>query len=111
MFVGILSGCMILTSGNPLSAINMTFNKLIGVVSSGWNTKIILFAILIGGMIKLMQVSGYAGRDALSDAPPLVFFVDYSWMTDKACYNMTEGELTVFPGHEDEVPRSSTAPT
>lgn len=58
MFVGILSGCMILTSGNPLSAINMTFNKLIGVVSSGWNTKIILFAILIGGMIKLMQVSG-----------------------------------------------------
>ncbi len=58
MFVGILSGCMILTGGNPLSAINMTFNKLIGVVSSGWNTKIILFAILIGGMIKLMQVSG-----------------------------------------------------
>jgi len=58
MFVGIFSGCMILTGGNPLSAINMSFNKLIGVVSSGWNTKIILFAILIGGMIKLMQVSG-----------------------------------------------------
>ena len=45
----------------------------------------------------------YAGRDALSDAPPLVFFVDYSWKTDKASYNMSRGELTVFPGHEDEV--------
>ena len=58
MFVGIFSGCMILAGGNPLSAIDMSFNKLIGVVASGWNMKIILFAILIGGMIKLMQVSG-----------------------------------------------------
>ncbi|MCR4668910.1 MAG: hypothetical protein K5774_06030 [Clostridia bacterium] len=58
MFVGIFSACMILAGGNPLSAIDMSFSKLIGVVSSSWNTKIILFAILIGGMIKLMQVSG-----------------------------------------------------
>ena len=43
------------------------------------------------------------GRDVFSDAEPLVFFVDYSWMTDKACYNMPDGKLTVFPGHEDEV--------
>ena len=43
------------------------------------------------------------GRDVFSDAEPLVFFVDYSWMTDKACYNMPDGTLTVFPGHEDEV--------
>ena len=58
MFVGIFAGCMILAGGNPLSAINLSFEKLIGVVSSGWNVKIILFAILIGGLIKLMQVSG-----------------------------------------------------
>ena len=58
MFIGIFSGCMILSGGNPLTGLAMSFEKLIGVVSSGWNVKIILFATLIGGMIKLMQVSG-----------------------------------------------------
>lgn len=43
------------------------------------------------------------GRDVFSDASPLVMFVDYSWMTDKASYDMTTGKLTVFPGYEDEV--------
>lgn len=58
MFVGIFSGCVILTGGNVLSGLNMSFDKLIGVVASAWNVKIILFAVLIGGVIKLMQVSG-----------------------------------------------------
>lgn len=58
MFVGIFSGCIILAGGNPLTGLGMSFDKLIGVVASGWNMKIILFATLIGGMIKLMQVSG-----------------------------------------------------
>ena len=58
MFVGIFSGCMIMAGGNPLVGLDMSFNKLIGVAASGWNMKIILFAVLIGGMIKLMQVSG-----------------------------------------------------
>jgi len=44
-----------------------------------------------------------AGRDVFSDAAPFVMFVDYSWLTDKASYNMTTGTLTVFPGHESEV--------
>ena len=58
MFVGIFSGCIILAGGNPLTGLGMSFDKLIGVVSSAWNVKLILFATLIGGMIKLMQVSG-----------------------------------------------------
>lgn len=58
MFVGIFSGCAILTGGNVLSGLNMSFDKLIGVAASAWNMKIILFAVLIGGVIKLMQVSG-----------------------------------------------------
>ncbi len=58
MFAGIFSGCIILAGGNPLTGLTMSFDKLIGVVASGWNMKIILFATLIGGMIKLMQVSG-----------------------------------------------------
>ena len=43
------------------------------------------------------------GRDVFSDTPPLVLWVDYSWMTDKASYNSSTGEVTVFPGHEGEV--------
>lgn len=58
MFAGIFSGCIILAGGNPLVGLDMSFNKLMGVAASGWNMKIILFAVLIGGMIKLMQVSG-----------------------------------------------------
>ncbi len=58
MFAGIFSGCIILAGGNPLTGLDMSFNKLMGVAASGWNMKIILFAVLIGGMIKLMQVSG-----------------------------------------------------
>lgn len=58
MFVGIFSGCIILAEGNFLAGLGMSFDKLIGVVASAWNMKIILFATLIGGMIKLMQVSG-----------------------------------------------------
>lgn len=49
MFVGIFSGCIILAGGNPLTGLGMSFDKLIGVVSSAWNVKLILFATLIGG--------------------------------------------------------------
>ena len=71
MFAGIFSGCIILAGGNPLTGLDMSFNKLIGVAASGWNMKIILFAVLIGGMIKLMQVSGAVNG--------LI-----KWLTDKA---------------------------
>ena len=71
MFAGIFSGCIILAGGNPLVGLDMSFNKLMGVAASGWNMKIILFAVLIGGMIKLMQVSG--GVNGL-----------IKWLTEKA---------------------------
>ena len=58
MFSGILSGCIIIAEGAILTGINMSFDKLIGVLASSWNVKIILFAVLIGGVIKMMQVSG-----------------------------------------------------
>lgn len=58
MFAGIFCGCSIIAEGNLLSGINMSFDKLIGVLASSWNVKIILFAVLIGGVIKMMQVSG-----------------------------------------------------
>ncbi len=58
MFSGILCGCIIIAEGNVLSGLNMSFDKLIAVMASSWNVKIILFAVLIGGVIKMMQASG-----------------------------------------------------
>lgn len=58
MYAGIFCGCIIMAGGNPLTGLDMSFNKLIAVLASSWNVKIILFATLIGGIIKLMQESG-----------------------------------------------------
>lgn len=62
MFVGIFSGCIILCGGNPLQGLGMTFDSLIDVVNNRWNTRLILFAVLIGGVIKLMNDSGAVKR-------------------------------------------------
>ncbi len=43
------------------------------------------------------------GRDVFSDQEPLVIWANYSWMTEKACYNASTGVYTVFEGYEDEV--------
>ena len=42
----------------------------------------------------------YMGRDVFSDADPLVFFLDRSWITDKARYNTNTGEVTSLTGEE-----------
>lgn len=38
------------------------------------------------------------GRDALSDAPPLVLFRNYSWITDRGYYNAAAHTFTPEPG-------------
>lgn len=40
------------------------------------------------------------GRDALSDADPLVIFADYSWITDKGRYRASNGVFTPNEGAE-----------
>ncbi|MBQ1947151.1 MAG: LTA synthase family protein [Clostridia bacterium] len=40
------------------------------------------------------------GRDALSDADPLVIFADYSWITDKGRYRASNGVFTPNEGVE-----------
>lgn len=42
----------------------------------------------------------YMGRDIFSDAPPLVIFLDRSWITDKCMYNANTGEVTSLDGSE-----------
>lgn len=58
MFVGIVTGSIILSGGNPLTGLTLGLDKLIAVFASGWNMKIILFAIIIGGLIELLAAAG-----------------------------------------------------
>ena len=62
MFIGIFAGCVIMCGGNPIQGLGMSFDKLIAVVDNAWNTRLILFAVLIGGVIKLMNDSGAVKR-------------------------------------------------
>lgn len=49
------------------------------------------------------------GRDIMSDSEPLVLFSNRSWITDKATYNSSSGELmtknncTINDGYEEEI--------
>jgi Na+/H+ antiporter NhaC len=58
MFIGVLSGSIILVGGNPVTGLTNSLDRLLAVFSSAWNFKIILFATIIGGMIELMAAAG-----------------------------------------------------
>lgn len=40
------------------------------------------------------------GRDVFSDAEPIVLWYDYTWKTDKGCYDSTTGKFTPAEGVE-----------
>lgn len=42
------------------------------------------------------------GRDIMSDAPPLVIFSNWSWLTDKAKYNSKQRKLILEEGETEE---------
>ncbi|ACL76157.1 sulfatase [Ruminiclostridium cellulolyticum H10] len=42
------------------------------------------------------------GRDIFSDAPPLVVFSNWSWLTDKARYNSKNGKFLLAEGETNE---------
>ena len=57
LFAGVLSGWIILT-GSFFGGIEATLNCLVGVFAEGWQTKVILFTLLMGSLLILMQRSG-----------------------------------------------------
>ena len=58
LFLGVLSGYVILAGGNPLTGGVDAIKALIAVFSSAGNTRIIVFTILVGVLIALTQRSG-----------------------------------------------------
>lgn len=58
LLAGIWLGFVILSGGNPLTGTLATWDGLIDVFSSGYNTRIVIFTLLIGALIGLVQFSG-----------------------------------------------------
>ena len=58
LVAGIWAGSVVLESGNPLAGSIRTVDKIVAVFESPGNTRVVLFSVLVGGLIALMQRSG-----------------------------------------------------
>jgi len=58
LFAGIVLGFIILSGGNPLAGALATLDGFVAVFSDAGNTRIILFTLIVGALIALIQRSG-----------------------------------------------------
>lgn len=70
LFIGVMTGSMMLVSGNPLEKIFHgfieSFNAIVGSVADGWHAGILVFTLCIGGMIGVVAKTG--GTQAIAMA-------------------------------------------
>ena len=60
LFVGILSGTLIVAGGNPCIALMQLSDTLASSLADGWNIRIFLFCALLGGLVGLLSKTGAA---------------------------------------------------
>ena len=60
LFLGILSGTLIVAGGNPLVAILNLTDMLADSLNDGWNIRILLFCALLGGLVGMLSRTGSA---------------------------------------------------
>ena len=58
LFVGILSGALLHASFNPWEAVTGTFDVMIGKLSDSWNVGILIFLVVLGMMVALINRAG-----------------------------------------------------
>lgn len=58
LFVGLWMGTTILVGGNPLAGLRELADQLVAVFASAGNTRVVIFCLLVGGLIALIQASG-----------------------------------------------------
>lgn len=58
LFIGILSGAMIYTWFKPIETVTTTFTAIISKLSDGWNIGIIIFIVILGIMVSMMNKAG-----------------------------------------------------
>lgn len=61
LFLGILSGTLIVAGGNPIVALMHLSDSLAGSLADGWNIRIFLFCALLGGLVGMLSKTGAAG--------------------------------------------------
>lgn len=58
LFVGILSGALIYSGFNPWGMVTNTFDVMIGKLSDGWNVGILIFLVILGMMVSIINKAG-----------------------------------------------------
>ena len=58
LFIGILSGALLHANFNPWGMVTGTFNEMIGKLSDSWNVGILVFLVLLGMMVALINKAG-----------------------------------------------------
>lgn len=60
LFLGILSGCIIVAGGNPAAALMRLTDLLASSLADGWNIRIFLFCGLLGALVGMLSKTGAA---------------------------------------------------
>ena len=60
LFLGIVSGCLIVAGGNPAAALMNVSDLLAGSLADGWNIRIFLFCGLLGALVGMLSKTGAA---------------------------------------------------
>ena len=58
LFLGILSGALIVAGGNPGTALMQLSDLVAGSLADGWNIRIFLFCAMLGGLVGLLTKTG-----------------------------------------------------
>lgn len=58
LLAGVWAGWVIVAGGNPITGTLQTIDALIAVFAEGWQTKVIIFTLLMGSLLVLTQRSG-----------------------------------------------------
>ncbi len=61
LFLGILSGALIVAGGNPFTALMQLTDLIANSLADGWNIRIFLFCALLGGLVGMLTQTGAAG--------------------------------------------------
>lgn len=60
LFLGILSGSLIVAGGNPFVAFLSVADRIADTLADGWSIRIVLFTIILGMMVGLLSKTGSA---------------------------------------------------
>ncbi len=58
LFVGIVSGSLLYTMFHPVATLTKTFDTIIAKLADGWNVGIIIFLVMLGIMVSMMNKAG-----------------------------------------------------